>query len=74
MRRNEQGAYKNMANENGVYSTTCTVLYCTTSIIPNNLHRNSNLLNFHPALYSLTQKAGIHNMCRIVRIFLTENE
>ena len=45
---------------------------CTTSIIPNNLHRTSNLLNFHTALYSLTHKAEILNTCRIVRQFLTE--
>jgi len=25
MIRNERGAYKNMATENGVYSTSCTV-------------------------------------------------
>ena len=44
---------------------------CTSSI-PNKLHRTSNLLNFHPALYSLTQKTEILNTCHIVREFLTE--
>jgi len=49
------------------------VLY-STSIIPNNLHRTSNLLNFHTALYSLTQKADILNTYHIVRKFLTEQQ
>jgi hypothetical protein len=44
---------------------------CTSSI-PNKLHRTSNLLNFHPALYSLTQKAEILNTCHIVRELLTK--
>ena len=50
-----------------------SVVLCTVSIIPNNLHRTSSLLPFHPALYSLTQKAVILNTCCIVRKFLTEH-
>jgi hypothetical protein len=50
MIRNERRAYKNMATENSVIP----VVLCTTNIIPN-LHRTSELLNFHPALYSLIQ-------------------
>ena len=45
---------------------------CTMSIIPNNLHRASNLVPFHPALYNPTQKAVILNTCRIVRKYLTQ--
>jgi len=47
------------------------LLLCTC-ITRNNLHRTSKLLNFHPALYSLTQKAVILNTCCIVRKYLTE--
>ena len=43
-----------------------------TSVVPNNLHRTSNLRNFHAALYSLTRKAVTLNTCCIVRKFLTE--
>jgi hypothetical protein len=41
-----------------------TFVLCTTSIVPNNLHRTSNMLNFHTALYSLMQKAVKLNTCR----------
>ena len=68
MVRNEQRTYKNMATEK-VYIIPSAL--CTINIIPN-LHRTSNLLPLHPALYSLTQKAVRTNTCRIVRKFLTE--
>jgi len=57
-----------MATENSVNTTSCTV----HSIIPNNLQGTSKLLTFHPALYSLTQKAVTINTCCMVRKFLTE--
>ena len=53
MIRNEQSAQKNMATEM-VYIIPLALR--TISIVPN-LHRTSNLLPFHPALYSLTKKA-----------------
>jgi len=71
MIKNEQRVYKNMATENGIYTIVPSVL-CTTSIVPNNLHRTSNLLHFHTALYSPTQKAVILNTCHIVSKFLTK--
>jgi len=58
-----------MATENGVYSTICTM---GNKVIPNNLHGTSNMFNFHPALYSLTQKAVIINTCHIVGEFMTK--
>jgi hypothetical protein len=62
--RLERGAYKNMATENGVRNTTCTV---HTGIIPNELHEGLKLLNLRSALYILMQKAVILNTCRIVK-------
>jgi hypothetical protein len=44
----------------------------TMNIIPNNLHRNSNLLNLQTAQYSLTRKGVIIIASRIIRKFLTE--
>ena len=51
---------------------TVTFVLCT-SIMPNNLHVRSKLVNFHTVLYSLTQKAEILNTCCIVRKFLPEH-
>jgi hypothetical protein len=53
MIKNEQWAYKNMANENGVYSTTCTM--------HNEYYTEQLTKNFKPApfphciLYSKTE-------------------
>ena len=44
----------------------------TTCIIPNKLHESLKLLNPHPVLYILMQKAVTLNTCRIVRKFLAE--
>jgi hypothetical protein len=51
MIRNKRGAYKNMATENGVNNTSCTIHDYNTK---NNFHRTSKLLTFHPALYTVT--------------------
>jgi len=71
MIRNERRGYKNMATENGVYNTNCNMhkQYYTEQ-----LTGNSKLLNIHPALYSLMQKAVILNTCHKVRKFLTEHK
>jgi hypothetical protein len=45
----------------------------TMGIIPNRLHKSLKLLNLHPALYILVQKAEVLNTCRIVRMFLTQH-
>ena len=58
-----------MATENGVYSTICTM---HNKYYTKKLHRTSNLLNFHTALYSLMQKAVTLNTCRMGSTFLTE--
>jgi hypothetical protein len=44
----------------------------TTGIIPNKLHESLKLLNHHPALYILMQKAVILNTCRMGRKVLAE--
>jgi len=58
-----------MATEYGVYGTICTM---HNKYYTKNLYRTSNLLNFHTAPYSLTQKAVTLNTCRMVSKFLTE--
>jgi len=68
MIRNDKRAYKHMATER-VYIIPSVL--CPMSIIQN-LDRTSNLLPFHPALYSLTQKAVTLNTCHIIRKFQTE--
>ena len=69
MIRKEQRSYKNMATEYSVYGTICTM---HNKYYTKNLHRISNLLNFHTALYSVTQKSVILDICFIVNKFLTE--
>ena len=58
-----------MTTEYGVYSTICTM---HNKYYTKNLHRTSNLLNFHTTLYSQMQKAITLNTCRMVSKFLTE--
>jgi hypothetical protein len=45
---------------------------CTVGTVRNKFHRNSKLLNFHTALYTLMQIPVILNVFYIVRKFLTE--
>jgi hypothetical protein len=53
-----------MATENGLYNTNVTT---TTGVVPNKSQECLKLLNLHLALYILTQKVLIFNICHIVR-------
>jgi hypothetical protein len=44
----------------------------TMGVIPNKLHESLKLLNLHPDLYILIQKAVILNTCSTLRKFLAE--
>lgn len=44
--------------------------YYPPQVLLKRLHKSLKLLNLHPALYILTQKAVIINTCCIVRKFL----
>jgi hypothetical protein len=54
--------------------TACLIplLLSTADVIPDKLHERLKLLNLHPALYILMQKAVTLNTCRTVRKFLAE--
>jgi hypothetical protein len=65
--RLERRADKNMATENGLYNAVST---SHNRFILYKLHESLKLLNPHPVLCILTQKAVILDTCRTVRKLL----